>query len=87
MVLINLPKEIANKIGVNNVEKISRFDICKVIKQRLLFLEKYSTNKDKNKYSFIIIPCNHTVYNFPLNLVTLIVHRLSLRQLHLELLI
>ena len=61
-------KEIANKIGVNNVEKINRFDICKVIKQRLLFLEKYSTNKDKNKYSFIIIPCNHTIYNFPLNL-------------------
>ena len=61
-------KEIALAIGVNNVEKINRFDICKVIKQRLLFLEKYSTNKDKNKYSFIIIPSNHTVYNFPLNL-------------------
>jgi superfamily II DNA or RNA helicase len=61
-------KEIATEIGVNNVEKISRFDICKVIKQRLLFLEKYSTKKDKNKYSFIIIPCNHNIYNFPLNL-------------------
>jgi len=61
-------KEIATEIGVNNVEKISRFDICKVIKQRLLFLEKYSTTKDKNKYTFIIIPNNHNIYNFPLNL-------------------
>jgi superfamily II DNA or RNA helicase len=61
-------KEIASKIGVKDVDKINRFDICEVIRQRLLFLEKYSTNKDKNKYSFIIIPSNHRTYKFPLNL-------------------
>jgi hypothetical protein len=61
-------KEIATKIGVKDIDKINRFDICEVIRQRLLFLEKYSTNKDKNKYSFIIIPSNHSIYNFPLNL-------------------
>jgi hypothetical protein len=61
-------KEIATKIGVKDIDKINRFDICEIIRQRLLFLEKYSTNKDKNKYSFIIIPSNHSIYKFPLNL-------------------
>lgn len=60
--------EIATKIGVKDVDKINRFNICEVIRQRLLFLEKYSTNKNNNKYSFIIIPSNHSTYIFPFNL-------------------
>lgn len=61
-------KNIVKAIGVKNIEKIKRFDLCEVIKQRLLFLEKYSTNKDNNKYTFIIIPNNHDKYKFPFNL-------------------
>jgi superfamily II DNA or RNA helicase len=61
-------KKIAKEIGIKDYEKIKRYDICEIIKQRLLFLEKYSTNKDDNKYTFIIIPSNHKYYKFPFNL-------------------
>ena len=32
------------------------------------FLEKFSTKKDNNKYVYMIIPTNHNIYPFPLNL-------------------
>jgi hypothetical protein len=60
--------DIAKAIGINNVQKITRFNICEVIRQRLLFLEKYSLSKEKNKYTFMIIPHNHSIYEFPYNL-------------------
>lgn len=63
--------DVAKKIGVTNVDKYAddtRFTICQLIRNRLLFLEKFSTEKDKNKYVYMIIPSNHPVYTFPLNL-------------------
>ena len=31
-------------------------------------MEKYSTTKDNNKFTYLIVPSNHPIYPFPLNL-------------------
>ena len=36
--------------------------------KRVLFLEKYSTEKNGNKYTYVMIPANHPKYKFPYNL-------------------
>ena len=64
----NFLKDIAIKIGIKNVEKIKKIDLCNFIKLRLLYLEKYSTKSNDNKYTFFIIPNNHEKYTFPFNL-------------------
>lgn len=46
----------------------TRDSICSAVQKRLLFLEKYSTAKKKNKVTYIMIPKNHPVYPFPYNL-------------------
>ena len=53
-----------NVVGYNDEDV--RSIICDAIKNRLLFLEKYSTGKDKMTY--IIIPKNHPIHQFPFNL-------------------
>jgi hypothetical protein len=62
--------KIAKKIGIetNKFDMETRIDICNIIKERLLFLEKYSTKADKNKLTYIMIPRNHPIYAFPYNL-------------------
>jgi len=63
--------KIATDIGVTNLDKYiddTRFSICQLIRNRLLFLEKYSLAKEKNNYVYMIIPTNHSEYEFPLNL-------------------
>ena len=60
--------DIANDIGIKKTKNIIRYEICEVIKQRLLFLEKYSTTKSNNKFTYMIIPKNHPIYPFPFNL-------------------
>ena len=42
--------------------------MCNQIKNNLLYLEKYSVSKEKNKITYIIIPANHPIYPFPYNL-------------------
>lgn len=64
---------IANNLGIKMNKKTddddgSRVNVCKLIRNRLLYLEKYSTSKDKNKFTYLIIPDNHPIYTFPLNL-------------------
>ena len=34
----------------------------------MLELEKYGTQKDKNKFTYVMIPINHSEYPFPYNL-------------------
>jgi hypothetical protein len=63
--------EIAKSINVDKKKyniNDTRISICNSIKIKLLYLEKYSTKKDKNKYTYIIIPNNHPIYQFPFNL-------------------
>jgi len=60
-------KKIANKIGMTEYDKKNtRIDTCLQIRDRLLYLEKYSTGKDNKTY--LIIPFNHNDHIFPLNL-------------------
>lgn len=60
---------VAKKIGAKVDKKsIVRTDICNTIKERLLYLEKYSTEKNKDKLTYVMIPRNHPDYPFPYNL-------------------
>ena len=60
--LINITKDL--KIKFNPAD--TRNKICDVLKNKLMFLEKYSTGKDKMTY--LMIPFNHPTLPFPLNL-------------------
>tara|TARA_B100001093_G_scaffold257452_1_gene246224 strand:+ start:89 stop:3472 length:3384 start_codon:yes stop_codon:yes gene_type:complete len=53
---------------VNKFKKSTRESICDFIKDKLLFLEKYSTSAKKNKFTYIMIPSNHPTFEFPYNL-------------------
>ena len=64
--LINIAKSLNIELNKNNQK--TRGHLCNVIKDKLLLLEKYSTNKNKNKMTYIMIPKNHPVYIFPYNL-------------------
>ena len=58
--------KIAKKIDIKIKKDDKRIDICNAIKLRLLYLEKYNT--DKKKKTYVIVPYNHPYYKFPLNL-------------------
>ena len=62
-------------------KKSTREDVCKLIKENLLILEKYSRSKDKNKVTYIMVPINHPSLPFPYNLedrIKYIVNKLEL---------
>jgi hypothetical protein len=60
--------DIANSINIKLSGNEIRNNICAMIKERLLFLEKYGSDKKKNKLTYIMIPANHKLYPFPYNL-------------------
>lgn len=60
--------QICMDIDIPVIEDGTRLAICQNIKERLLHLEKYSTNKKKNKLTYVMIPKNHPKYPFPYNL-------------------
>ena len=68
--LLNLLKKLPNisKKDIDFYTKKNREHICEFIKEQLLLLEKYSTTKDKNKLTYIMIPADHPIYPFPYNL-------------------
>ena len=68
--LLNLLKKTPNvtKQEIDLVKKETRLNICELLKIKLLFLEKFSTKKDKNKITYVIVPSNHPNYPFPFNL-------------------
>lgn len=51
---------------MKKIKKLKRNNICNLLKEKLLELEKYSTGK--NNMTYMIIPFDHPVYPFPLNL-------------------
>lgn len=62
--LMTIAKDLGINVEGNNVRKV----LCDEIRDRLLFMEKYSTDEKKNKFTYIVIPSNHPVYKFPYNL-------------------
>lgn len=61
-------ERVAKKLNIDLKNDNTRHDICSKIRDKLLFLEKYATDKDNNKFTYIMIPLNHAVYKFPYNL-------------------
>jgi hypothetical protein len=53
---------------IKRINKLTKENICNELKEKLLFLEKYSTTKDNNKITYVMIPLNHPTYPFPYNL-------------------
>ncbi len=53
--------DIENSLG-------TRENMCNYIMKLLLFLEKYSTSKDDNKITYVMVPADHKVYPFPYNM-------------------
>jgi DNA polymerase III delta prime subunit len=68
--LIKIIKKIPDitKTEIDRINKLTRNEICDELKNKLLYLEKYSTTKDKNKMTYVMIPSNHPIYPFPYNL-------------------
>jgi hypothetical protein len=66
--LLNLLKKMNNvtKQEIDIIKKETRSNICELLKIKLLYLEKYSTGKEKITY--VIIPSNHPTYASPYNL-------------------
>ena len=61
--LEDLAKDLDIKFDDKN---LTRENICDIVKEKLIELEKYSTGK--NKMTYIIVPSNHPILKFPLNL-------------------
>jgi len=58
---------LAKNVGVKKISKdLTRDNLCELIKDKLIELEKYS--KGKNKMTYIMVPSNHPTLKFPLNL-------------------
>jgi hypothetical protein len=66
--LMNLIKKIPDitKEEIQRINQLTREDICNEMKLKLLYLEKYS--KGANKITYVMIPSNHPIYQFPYNL-------------------
>jgi DNA polymerase III delta prime subunit len=69
--LLGIIKKLKNNINESIIKSIqikitTREDMCENIKLMLLYLEKYSTGKDKMTY--LMVPSDHPVYVFPYNL-------------------
>ena len=77
--LMNLIKKIPNISNneIIRINKLIREDICNEIKDKLLYLEKYSTSKDNNKMTYIMIPSDHPTLPFPYNLEDRIKHQIK----------
>lgn len=57
-----------SKEDIKRIESLTREQICLEIRDKLLYLEKYSTSKDGNKITYMMIPKDHPNYAFPYNL-------------------
>ena len=77
--LMNLIKKIPDNTAeeIKKINKLIREDICNELRNKLLYLEKYSTNKDNNKITYVMVPANHPTLPFPFNLEDRIKYRIQ----------
>jgi hypothetical protein len=54
--------------STENINVLTKDELCKLLKEKLLYLEKYSTTKNNNKLTYMFLPSNHPLYTFPYNL-------------------
>ncbi len=62
---------------IDSLKKETREDLCNFIRDKLLYLEKYSTSAKKNKVTYVMVPFDHPIYKFPLNLEDRIKYKLN----------
>ena len=77
MKLINKMPDIT-KAEIERIDKLTRELICNELRDKMLYLEKYSTTKDGNKKTYVIVPFNHLKYQFPYNLEDRIKNRIGM---------
>jgi hypothetical protein len=53
---------------IESLKKSTRESVCNFIRDKLLYLEKYSTSANKNKMTYVMVPFDHPIYQFPFNL-------------------
>jgi len=58
--------KIAKDLGIKFDNKITRHELCDLIKNEMIKLEKYQTGEKKK--TFVIVPSNHPTLSFPLNI-------------------
>jgi hypothetical protein len=73
-----IAKQLKIKLDDANVRDL----LCTTIRDELMYLEKYSTGKDKKTY--MMIPSNHPVYSFPYNLEDRVEHITSIMKDNFE---
>jgi hypothetical protein len=61
-------QKVMKKLDVETKGNETRTNMCRKIEDKMLELEKYSTKKSGNKFTYVIIPSNHPKYSFPYNL-------------------
>lgn len=66
--MLNKLQKLVPSNKIKSTSKTSRVNICNEMKTYLLYLEKYSTTKDKNKNTYMMIPANHPTIPFPYNM-------------------
>ena len=71
--LLNIIKKLKQGLSHDIVKyftnkMITREEMCNNIKIMLLYLEKYSTSKDNNKITYLMVPSDHPTLVFPYNL-------------------
>lgn len=76
-------EKIAKSLDISTDDTITRANICDTIRDKLLYLEKYSTGK--NKMTYIMIPKNHPKYPFPYNLEDRIKYTINTIKDHIKL--
>lgn len=57
-------KTVFNKFNLQFDPKLSRSQLCNILKEHLIEQEKYN----EDNITYLIIPCNHPIFPFPLNL-------------------
>jgi hypothetical protein len=62
----NYIDKIAKKLNIPIKKNTNRQEICDVIMETMLNLEKHSVGKDKKTY--VMVPKNHEIYQFPYNI-------------------
>jgi hypothetical protein len=78
--LMKLVRMIPNisKAEIARIDKLTREQTCLEIRDKLLYLEKYSTTKDGNKITYMMIPIDHPIYPFPYNLEDRIKYKMKI---------
>jgi len=62
---------------VDKIKKETRELLCNFIKDKLLYLEKYSTTANKNKVTYVMVPYDHPTFQFPFNLEDRLKYKIS----------